>query len=483
MKLITSLRFRLMAANILVKQIVILLAALYLLHAFDALMRDHAYQDLAARADALAAVARSGEESTIAAFAKSIERGADDTAYLWQIRRGGSIIAEGPGPFPTLSDDFGGTGAGPRLELTGMNGEPLLTAVHTVGAQGNAADAAALRVFVARGTTTLENLHDRFLTPVLLALGGIAALLLTSAWLQVNVGLKPAELLRSRIEGIRLGLARRLGDGFPDELKPLIEETNRLLEAQETTIEQARARAGDLAHGLKTPLSAVTALAEQLDQSGNSHAAKEILRNVDLARRHVERELSRTRIAASSGLAHSTAVLVVAKMLRQTMERLPRGDELDWEIWIEPEIRVNADEADLVETLGCLFDNARKWAATRVRVGAGVHQAAIWIDVEDDGPGVDDADHARVLRRGTRLDETRSGTGLGLTIVKDIVEAYGGTLNLFRSPLGGLGVRIMLKRGATPLAKETASPVPEKTGLETARAAARADRPLQTSRT
>ena len=299
-------------------------------------------------------------------------------------------------------------------------------------------------IIVARDRSEFAALHGEFRNAVIIALGAIAALLLTSAWMQVNVGLRPAEQLRNNIERIRLGLARRLGDGYPDELRPLIDETNRLLEAQEKAIELARARAGDLAHGLKTPLSAVTAIAEQLHEAGDCSTAGEILRNVDLACRHVERELSRTRIAASSGLTYATPLLSSVSRLRETVERLPRGDELDWEISVPPDLLIKADEADVIEICGSILDNARKWASSQVQITARREGGEIILVVEDDGPGVDEGDYERILSRGMRLDESKPGTGLGLTIAKDIAQAYGGAIDLARSRLGGLGVTVRL---------------------------------------
>lgn len=456
MKLRSSLRFRLMAANILVKQIVILLAALYLLSVFDELMRRQTGAELKTRlAGVVAAVARADAEPArldLKAIADSI--GPAGNSFVWQIARGGEILARSP----SLGTAAMLLPAGARLSdepiLFEVEAQPgtteLLSAGQTIettglgAAQSPGRSLLPVSIIVARKNSELAALHEEFRNAVIIALGAIAALLLTSAWMQVNIGLRPAELLRNNIERIRLGLARRLGDGFPDELRPLIEETNRLLEAQEKTIEMARARAGDLAHGLKTPLSAVTALAEQLHEAGDCSTAGEILKNVDLACRHVERELSRTRIAASSGLTYATPLHSVVSRLRETIERLPRGDELDWENFVPSDLLIKIDESDVVEICGSIFDNARKWASSQVQITARREGGEIILVVEDDGPGVSEGDYERILSRGMRLDESKPGNGLGLTIAKDIVQAYGGAIDLKRSRLGGLGVTARL---------------------------------------
>lgn len=448
MKAPSSIRFRLMAANILVKQVVILAAALVLLHTFDRLIHTQARRELAEAANQLAQTFRpsdsAGEEPV--ATVSDPRFAAPLSGRSWQIEHLGKPYLRSRSlgstyiDLPQTGHDAVGT---PVRGLNGPDGQTLVAIASRSPANPS------VTIVTAMDSDELAALKNEFRNYVILALGGIAALLLTSAWIQVTIGLKPAEMMRSSIERIRLGQERRIGPGFPDELTPLIDETNRLLEAQEVAVQRARARAGDLAHGLKTPLTAMTMLNGQLRDAGEGDIAEEIAKQLETMSRHIYRELSRTRIAASSGLAFRTDLNSVAERVRNTMARLPNGDRLDWHVDIEADAPVSMEEDDVIELLANLFDNARKWARTEVCLIVRKSQTAIGVCIEDDGPGVPRETHARILMRDIRLDESVPGTGLGLTIVKDIVEAYCGTIELYEAAMGGLGVRLTLPAPGT----------------------------------
>jgi signal transduction histidine kinase len=246
------------------------------------------------------------------------------------------------------------------------------------------------------------------------------------------------------VENIRVGNARRLSEDVPSEVRPLVTETNRLLEAQEKAIEVARARAGDLAHGLKTPLTTLALVAEKLRRQNEPDLAGELEQQLKGLNAHVERQLTRTRTAANATVTQKTIVHPLASRLLRTMEKLPRGDGINWKLRCAPDFAAPIEEVDLAEVLGNLLDNARKWARSEVTVTARSAAGGVELSIEDDGPGVSEADHARVTRRGTRLDESVPGTGLGLNIAQAIMEAYGGKLTLERSATGGLRVRLSL---------------------------------------
>ena len=289
----------------------------------------------------------------------------------------------------------------------------------------------------------LDALNGQLRGDVFVALALLATLLIAAAWVQVLVGLRPLEVLRTGLEAIRVGNARRLSDKVPSELQPLVSETNRLLEAQEKALETARSRAGDLAHGLKTPLTALTMLAGRLRDEHKADFAGELEQQLNGLNKHVERELSRARIAANTTMAWTSVEPIVTRLFK-TMEKLPRGDGIDWRLNCEPELIAPVEEADLAEILGNLLDNARKWARSEVSIKARSIAESVDLLIDDDGPGVPDTDRARVMRRGMRLDESVPGWGLGLNITKAIVEAYGGKMILDRSASGGLSVRVNL---------------------------------------
>ena len=293
---------------------------------------------------------------------------------------------------------------------------------------------------------TLDALNTQLRGNMFTALGLLALILIAAAWAQVSIGLHPLEMLRTAVENIRVGNARRMSDDVPTELRPLITETNRLLEAQEKAIEAARARAGDLAHGLKTPLTALGLVAQKLRQQQEPDVAGELEQQLKGLNAHVERELTRTRIAANATVSQKTLVHPIATRLLRTMEKLPRGERIKWNLNCARDFAAPVEEVDLAEILGNLLDNARKWARSEVSLTARSAAGNVELCIEDDGPGVSEADHARVMRRGARLDESVPGSGLGLTITQAVVEAYGGKMALDRSAWGGLLVRLSLPR-------------------------------------
>jgi signal transduction histidine kinase len=245
---------------------------------------------------------------------------------------------------------------------------------------------------------------------------------------------------------VRTGRTARLGTAFPDEVRPLAAEVDHLLEAQAQAITRARARAADLAHGLKTPLTVLATTAEDLRDRGDTVLADEVASVADAMRRHVDRELARARAAHPGREGRPVAALPVIERVVSVLRRTPRGHDLDWRIDVPAEADVAVEAQDLAEMLGNLAENAAKWASGVVRIAADPNGSLLTI--EDDGPGIPEAAIGTALVRGGRLDEAQPGSGLGLAIVSDLVETYGGTLTLDRSPLGGLhaAIRLPLRR-------------------------------------
>jgi len=289
---------------------------------------------------------------------------------------------------------------------------------------------------------TLDALNSQLRSNIFIVLGLLALILIAAAWAQVSIGLHPLEILRTGVENIRVGSARRLSDDVPIEVQPLVRESNRLLEAQEKAIEAARARAGDLAHGLKTALTVLATIAEKLRHRNEHDLASEMQQQLIVLNAHVERELTRTRIAANSTVMQRTLVSPLAARLLRTMERLPRGDRLRWTLDCAPDFAAPVEEIDLAEILGNLLDNARKWARSEVTIAVWSDASEVQLAIDDDGPGVSESDRDLVMRRGARLDESVPGSGLGLSITRSAVEAYSGKMALEGSPAGGLRVRL-----------------------------------------
>ncbi len=347
---------------------------------------------------------------------------------------------------PLPADDLS-LGVVHRHRLPGPAGQRLLVRERQVILRPDS-DARRLRVAVAVDRAELDAAGRAFAADILPFLGLLAALFFAATWVQVRTGLAPLDLVRRRVLAVRAGAARRLEDHFPDEVTPLVEEINELLAARDQAVERARAWTGDLAHGLKTPLTALGADARRLRALGHEDMAAHLEELAQAMRQRVDRELIRARLRSAAPGARERADLVqgVERVLA-TLRRTPAGEALSWEADLPAAAPARIQDDDLNELLGNLLENAAKWAAARVRVtvapGEGVE-----LTVADDGPGVAPGELPRLGQRGVRLDEQTPGTGLGLAIVGDIVEAYGGDLGFFPADLGGLGVRVRLPPAA-----------------------------------
>lgn len=292
-------------------------------------------------------------------------------------------------------------------------------------------------VLVAADSAEMTRPLNELRRQVILAFMILGAFLIVGTWLQVTVGLSPMRRLQSQLAAIRQGAAQRLSGAFPDEVAPLVRELNDVLDMRDDSLERARRRAGDLAHGLKTPLTVLSTISRQLRKEGLDREAADIDEQCEAMVRHVDRTLVRARLASGKGHAPSE-LLGTVQRVAGAVERLPGADALHFDLLVPPEARVPIEQRDLTELLGNLMDNARKWATSTVRV----RYAQPYLTIEDDGPGVPDDELAHLGERGRRLDESIQGSGLGLSIVEDIADLYGLGVSYGQSELGGLRVDV-----------------------------------------
>jgi signal transduction histidine kinase len=263
---------------------------------------------------------------------------------------------------------------------------------------------------------------------------------------QVRVGMKALSQLRARLLAVREGRERRVEGRFPTEVAPLVDDLNALLADREERVARARAKAGDLAHGLKTPLAVLAQEAERARRSGHEELAGTIEQQVERMRRQVEHHLAQARAAAAAGGDPAIRCSVIASVegLVRTLHRLHAERGLEIEMQVAPEHVVRCQREDLDEMLGNLLDNACKWARSRVVVASARDGARMVITIDDDGAGLDPSLHDRVLQRGVRADQAAPGSGLGLAIVRDLAELYGGDIRLEGSPAGGVRATLRL---------------------------------------
>ena len=276
---------------------------------------------------------------------------------------------------------------------------------------------------------------DRFL----MSLTGTFFVLI--ALLLVGSALRKVDAVRTSVASLRSGERKRLESGGLAELEPLVRDMNALLDHRERVVRRALATAGDLAHGLKTPLAIVAQEAERLD-------AATIAEQVERMRRQIDYHLARAR-TSGSGAPYGAHVELhsVAERLVRTIGRLYADKAIALAIDIPESCTVRCETEDLEEMLGNILDNACKWARSSVTISASRTPAGVAIVVDDDGPGIESAIRERVLQRGVRADEASPGSGLGLAIVSDLINLYGGTLTLDTAARGGLRVQLVLPSG------------------------------------
>ncbi len=262
----------------------------------------------------------------------------------------------------------------------------------------------------------------------------------------VIFAMRPLDDIRAALASVQEGKSASIDGTYPVEIQPMVDEMNNLIDNNRKVVERARTQVGNLAHSLKTPIAVLANEAA----AGRDVKAELVRAQAAAMHQQVDHYLTRARIAAQSGgTAFRTETGPVLTRLVSVMGKLNR--HLTVTLDIDPPMPVFAGEQeDIEEMCGNLLENACKWANSKVHMhvaaGGPDEPSRLTIHVDDDGPGIAPERHDDALKRGLRLDETKPGTGLGLSIVRETAEAYGGTIRLSRSPLGGLRASLDLPK-------------------------------------
>jgi signal transduction histidine kinase len=272
----------------------------------------------------------------------------------------------------------------------------------------------------------------------------VAGIVLMAAGVLLGMrqGLTPFHRLRERLLAVRTGDERRVEGVYPTEVQPLVDDLNALLEDREKAVKRALATAGDLAHGLKTPLALLAQEADRAGAAGNGELAEHIAQHVDRMSRQVTYHLARSRAASGVASGARCPVAPCVDALVRTLLKIYAEHTLTISANVAPDLYARVQREDLDEMLGNLLDNACKWANSQIGLDASRVDGMVVVRLDDDGPGLAGDLRSRVLERGVRADEGAPGSGLGLAIVRDLAELYGGSISLDASPLGGLQARI-----------------------------------------
>lgn len=436
-----SLKLRLMAAAAIWALPVLALAGILLLWAFRAHLESQLDDELAAyQRELLAAASIDGKGDLELDYIPADPRFSRVfSGWYWQAAMDGEVVRQstsaGPmeaGALALLSQAEG------ISEVVGPGKRDLRVARRDVTLPGGQHP---VTILVAAPCDELEGDVAQFATHIVTIFATLGIAFMIAIYLQVGFGLRPLALLRREIAAIRNGRAERLSPTFPDEIEPVVEEVNALIDHNRHLIDRARNEAGNLAHALKNPLSVLSYEIATLEPDRRAVLQAQLQSITG----QVERILKRIRAAGPSAGGHARVDLAdIADDLIFSLGTIYRDRHLDLKFDIAPGLAFAGDRGDLVEILGNLCDNACKWAGTRVHVMAVREGERLSVSIEDDGPGIAPAAREAVLARGQRLDERVPGSGLGLDIVREIVTLYRGRLALGESALGGLRVELDL---------------------------------------
>jgi signal transduction histidine kinase len=381
------------------------------------------------------------------------------SGWYWQIkpidaspeRPARSFVSESLGsePLPLLSDT---SQLVEQQIYWGYVDGPLnhrLRQAETIYVFGEGDQALRYSFAVAGRTAEIDVTRADFKNRLVAALALVGTGLLASTLLQVRFGLSPLRRIEKGLAAIRSGDATRLEGQLPAEIESLQRELNALLTSNEEIIERARTQVGNLAHGLKTPLAVLLNEAE-VEQTP---LASKVTEQVGVMREQVQHYLDRARMAARAGaIGRVTDVQAVADGIVRALTRIHRTKDIAFTVDCEPGARFQGERQDLEEMLGNLLDNAAKWSKGAVRLTVAIRPAAdgptggrrLILTIDDDGPGLTAEQLAQPIQRGRRLDESKPGSGLGHSIVADLVHSYRGKFTRSTADLGGLRVVLEL---------------------------------------
>lgn len=364
------------------------------------------------------------------------------SGFYWEVEREGFRTIASPSLGTNRLSDALATQARPRFAWTdGPHGQTLEYARLQPAADGGP----PLRLLIASDKWLVDATMAEFNRSLAISLIGFALLMIGGGILQVRFGLKPLDRLAQAIADIRSGRSERMQGKFPAEIRPLVSDLNGLLDSSAASVSRSRVMAGNLAHGLRTPLAILIDEADCLRRSGNPAAADTIMQEAQRMKRQIDFHLARARTAAAQPLPGQIASLqATLEPLIRAFTRLHQQRRIEFRIVPGENLKIACDPVDLAEILSNLLDNAGKWATSRCSIDWQRLGSTATIEIKDDGPGLPVDVRETVFEIGARLDDLTPGTGLGLAISRDLARIYGGDVELGAAPGGGVCATIRL---------------------------------------
>lgn len=368
------------------------------------------------------------------------------SGYYWEIQKGRSVLARSKsleGPILDLPPDDVVNSEVHSHSIAGPTGTLMVLEKRKwVDPVGEPA-----RFIIGTDKRHLDDILHRFDHTVRYSLATFAALMIGASALLILYAMRPFDQLRASLGEVRSGRTAELQGAFPKEVQPLVDDLNALLKSTAELIQRARTQAGNVAHGLKTPLAILTDEAHRIDAQGLDQSAEIVLDQCRKMQRHIDYQITRARAVAMRSTPGMVASLKkAASEVASALNRLHNGRGLSIDNAVPGDVLVACDAQDLNEMLANLVDNACKHAKSHVRIGLAdaSREGLAAMTIEDDGAGLPPEAYEIVFNVGERWDSQKPGSGLGLAIARDLARLYGGDVCLGKSTLGGLEVRLEL---------------------------------------
>jgi signal transduction histidine kinase len=368
------------------------------------------------------------------------------SGYYWEIEKSGQVLARSASlEDKTLSipEDVPTDVRTRTYTVAGPTGDVLVAERSVWISPGTS----SVRFIVGTDQRHVDNVVSRFRGILSWSLAAFGLSMVLGAALLILYALKPLNALRASLANVRSGASRKLSGTYPLEVRPLVDDLNVLLVSTSELIQRARTQAGNLAHGLKTPLAILTDEAYRIEEQGLPQSSATILSQCLKMQMLIDYQIARARAVALRSVPGTVAdVRKGAEDVAKALRRLYGQSGAEIAVDVSDGLLVACDPQDLNEMLANVVDNACKHAISHVRVSChGLPSDKTFdLNIEDDGKGLPPEAFEVVFEIGERWDSREAGSGLGLAIVRDLARLYGGDVNLQKSSMGGLGVVLTL---------------------------------------